>query len=91
MDDPEAVVSPGITIFIKIIINQIGGVGFDINCGVRLIRTNLTYDDVKDKKEELCQRLFDVVPVGVGSTGDIRAKEFDEVLDQGILLMKSLN
>lgn len=35
------------------------------------------------RKEELCQRLFDVVPVGVGSTGEIRAKEFDEVLDQG--------
>ena len=42
MDDPEAVVSPG-------------GVGFDINCGVRLIRTNLMEEDVEPVKEELTQ------------------------------------
>ncbi|TMW63519.1 hypothetical protein Poli38472_002460 [Pythium oligandrum] len=58
MDDPEAVVSPG-------------GVGFDINCGVRLIRTNLHEDDLKDKRELLAQTLFDHIPVGVGSKGVI--------------------
>lgn len=58
MDDPEAVVSPG-------------GVGFDINCGVRLLRTNLTEADVGDKKELLAQTLFDHIPVGVGSQGII--------------------
>ena len=42
MSNPEAVVSPG-------------GVGFDINCGVRLLRTNLTEKDVAPKKEQLTQ------------------------------------
>lgn len=54
MSDPEAVVSPG-------------GVGFDINCGVRLIRTNLMEADVLPVKEELTQCLFNHIPVGVGS------------------------
>ncbi len=58
MSDPEAVVSPG-------------GVGFDINCGVRLIRTNLMEKDVTSVKEELAQSLFDHIPVGVGSQGVI--------------------
>jgi tRNA-splicing ligase RtcB (3'-phosphate/5'-hydroxy nucleic acid ligase) len=43
-----------------------GGVGFDINCGVRLIRTNLTEADVHPVKEELTQSLFDHIPVGEG-------------------------
>lgn len=59
MSDPEAVVSPG-------------GVGFDINCGVRLLKTNLMYDDVKPVQEQLCQSLFDHIPVGVGSKGIIK-------------------
>jgi tRNA-splicing ligase RtcB len=42
-------------------------VGFDINCGVRLIRTNLTEKDVAPYKEKLTQKLFDQIPVGVGS------------------------
>lgn len=51
MNDPESVVSPG-------------GVGFDINCGVRLIRTNLMEKDLNAaKKEELAQELFDHIPV----------------------------
>ncbi|DBA01036.1 TPA: hypothetical protein N0F65_002646 [Lagenidium giganteum] len=58
MDDPDAVVSPG-------------GVGFDINCGVRLIRTNLHEKDVLPKREELAQTLFNHIPVGVGSQGVI--------------------
>eukprot|EP00736_Rhodelphis_marinus_P006202 Rmarinus@m.7153 len=58
MDDPKAVVSPG-------------GVGFDINCGVRLIRTNLSEKDVQPVKEKLAQSLFDHIPVGVGSQGVI--------------------
>ena len=44
-----------------------GGVGFDINCGVRLLRTNLTEKDVAPVKEKLAQSLFDHIPVGVGS------------------------
>lgn len=58
MDDPDAVVSPG-------------GVGFDINCGVRLLRTNLTEAAVSDRREALAQSLFDHIPVGVGSQGVI--------------------
>jgi tRNA-splicing ligase RtcB len=58
MADPTSVVSPG-------------GVGFDINCGVRLLRTNLTEKDVEPLKEKLAQTLFDHIPVGVGSQGVI--------------------
>lgn len=49
----------------------IGGVGFDINCGVRLLRTNLDEGDVQPVKEQLAQALFDHIPVGVGSKGVI--------------------
>lgn len=49
----------------------LGGVGFDINCGVRLIRTNLSEKDVQPVKEQLAQSLFDHIPVGVGSKGII--------------------
>lgn len=48
-----------------------GGVGFDINCGVRLLRSNLFEKDVQPLKEELAQSLFDHIPVGVGSKGKI--------------------
>jgi tRNA-splicing ligase RtcB (3'-phosphate/5'-hydroxy nucleic acid ligase) len=44
-----------------------GGVGFDINCGVRLVRTNLDEKDVAPFKEEIAQSLFNHIPVGVGS------------------------
>ncbi|HPL83124.1 MAG TPA: RtcB family protein, partial [Candidatus Omnitrophota bacterium] len=62
-----------------------GGVGFDINCGVRMLKTNLTYEDVKDKVEGLIYALFSDVPSGVGSKGDIRvsAKEEKEILIKG--------
>jgi tRNA-splicing ligase RtcB len=47
-----------------------GGVGYDINCGVRLIKTNLTADDLKKNRlRTLVQTLFDTVPAGVGKTG----------------------
>ncbi len=62
-----------------------GGVGFDINCGVRLLKTNLELDDIKDRLEDLIYRLFSDVPAGVGSKGDIRvgAKEEKEILIKG--------
>ena len=62
-----------------------GGVGSDINCGVRLIRTNLKVSDIKDKMEELVSALFSTVPAGLGSKGDIRAvgKEEERVLLNG--------
>lgn len=73
MENPEAVVSPG-------------GVGFDINCGVRLVRTNLLLSDVLPVKERLAQALFDHIPVGVGSQGIIptKASDMEEALQLGI-------
>ena len=73
MADPNAVVSPG-------------GVGFDINCGVRLIRTNLSEKDVVPVQEQLAQALFDHIPVGVGSKGVIptTAKDLEEALEMGM-------
>ena len=62
-----------------------GGVGFDINCGVRLLRTRLTEEDVRPKLEELVTALFREVPSGVGSSGTINLKggEIDQVLRNG--------
>ncbi|XP_046548633.1 RNA-splicing ligase RtcB homolog [Haliotis rubra] len=73
MNDPTAVVSPG-------------GVGFDINCGVRLLRTNLHAKDVIPLKEQLSQCLFDHIPVGVGSRGIIpmTAQNLEEALEMGM-------
>jgi tRNA-splicing ligase RtcB len=62
-----------------------GGVGFDINCGVRMLKTDLQFDDIKDKIKDLVYRLFSDVPAGVGSKGDIRvsAREEKEILVKG--------
>jgi len=62
-----------------------GGVGYDINCGVRLLRTNLTYEDIKNRIKELVRALFNNIPSGVGSKGKIRITEHEvkEVLIQG--------
>ncbi len=62
-----------------------GGVGFDINCGVRLLRTNLTQDEVRPKIKALVDALYESVPSGVGSKGQIRLGrgEIDQVLVQG--------
>src|SRR2546425_6188715 len=46
-----------------------GGIGFDINCGMRLIRTDLTLTDVQPRMEQLMTELFRKVPAGVGSKG----------------------
>ncbi len=62
-----------------------GGVGFDINCGVRLVRTNLTEEEVRARIEPLVNELFYNIPSGLGSEGKIRAsgKELDEVMVMG--------
>lgn len=64
---------------------SVAGVGFDINCGVRVLKTPLTKREVEGKKEEVANQLFRSVPSGVGSTGDIRLslQEIDEVLKRG--------
>ena len=55
-----------------------GGVGYDINCGVRLMRTNLTEKDVKAKMRDLVYALFNNIPAGVGSKGKIRVSGQEE-------------
>ncbi|GAI56986.1 unnamed protein product [marine sediment metagenome] len=52
-----------------------GGVGYDINCGVRLLRTDLTHNDIKNRIQELVRSLFNNIPSGVGSKGKIRIDE----------------
>ncbi|HLE96856.1 MAG TPA: RtcB family protein [Candidatus Thermoplasmatota archaeon] len=62
-----------------------GGVGFDINCGVRLIRTDLTLAEVRPKLRTLVDRLFERVPSGVGSKARVRLtrKDTEEVFLRG--------
>ncbi len=49
-----------------------GGIGFDINCGVRLIRTDLKADDIRGKLPQLMDKVFELVPAGVGEKGSLR-------------------
>jgi len=72
-DADEGVISPG-------------GVGFDINCGVRLIRTDLHIDDLsKDKIQSLVDEMFKNVPSGLGSKAKVRfnKKELEDILTLG--------
>ena len=73
MDAKEGMISPG-------------GVGYDINCGVRLVRTNLMESDVRPQIKELVTDLFNSIPSGVGSKGAIRLSQsqLDEVLVRGV-------
>ncbi len=63
-----------------------GGVGYDINCGVRVIRTNLMEGDVRPRLRELTETLFRNIPSGLGSTGKLRLTidELDRVLEEGV-------
>lgn len=62
-----------------------GGIGFDINCGVRLIKTDLTEDEVRPKLKELLDTLFATIPAGVGKSGSVRLSRsgFEELLIEG--------
>jgi tRNA-splicing ligase RtcB len=62
-----------------------GGVGYDINCGVRLLATNLSTPDLREKIKRLVNALYQNIPSGVGSEGALRlsAQELREVLKQG--------
>ena len=73
MDAEEGMISPG-------------GVGYDINCGVRLLRSNLTEKDVRSKLKELVTDLFSSIPSGVGSKGSVKLtpSQLDEVLVKGV-------
>jgi tRNA-splicing ligase RtcB len=72
MDAKSGVISPG-------------GIGFDVNCGMRLVLTNLTYEEVQPHLRNLVDRLFARVPAGVGSTGFIKISqnEFRRAVEQG--------
>lgn len=72
-DMTEGVISPG-------------GVGYDINCGVRLVRTNIEYPQIKESMEAITKSLFRNVPTGVGASGAIRKlkpAEMEQVLTKG--------
>ena len=71
-DAEEGIISPG-------------SVGYDINCGVRLIATNLRAKDVVPKIKEIMQEMLKSVPAGVGSTGNIKLtrSQMEEVLVEG--------
>ncbi len=62
-----------------------GGIGFDVNCGMRLVRTNLTEEEVRPRLRELVDGLFERVPAGVGSSGFVQVspETFREVVEQG--------
>lgn len=72
MDPKTGVISPG-------------GIGFDINCGMRLVRTELTLEEVRPKLRQLVDRLFERIPAGVGCKGfvGISPGEFEELLTLG--------
>lgn len=71
-DSEEGVISPG-------------GIGYDVNCGVKLVRTDLTAKEVEPRVKELIDTIFKNVPSGVGEKGRLRLSggEIDDVLDQG--------
>jgi tRNA-splicing ligase RtcB len=73
MDAEEGCISPG-------------SVGYDINCGVRMVRTNLDYDDVRGREEDLVDALFEAVPSGLGGGGVVQAdaREMDAILERGV-------
>ncbi|MCF7916752.1 MAG: RtcB family protein [Candidatus Omnitrophica bacterium] len=72
MDKEQGVISPG-------------GIGFDINCGMRLVHTNLNYEQVKPYIGKLVNKLFNKIPAGVGKKGfvQISKKEFKHLVEQG--------
>jgi tRNA-splicing ligase RtcB len=63
-----------------------GGVGYDINCGVRLLRTNLYENDVRDVIEDLLERIYRNIPSGLGSEGKINISysDLDNLADNGL-------
>ncbi len=62
-----------------------GGVGFDINCGVRVLRTNLREEQIRPLLSDLATDLFRAVPSGMGVAGPLRVsgRELDQVMVQG--------
>jgi tRNA-splicing ligase RtcB len=63
-----------------------GATGYDINCGVRMVRTNLTYDDVRGREAELVDALFEAVPSGLGGGGVVETDRatVEQILERGV-------
>ncbi|MCI4439577.1 RtcB family protein, partial [archaeon] len=63
-----------------------GGIGYDINCGVRLLTTNLTQKDIQPKLRDLLREIFHNVPSGLGSEGKVRLsiEELDRAVEEGV-------
>ncbi|MEF8774096.1 MAG: RtcB family protein, partial [Halobacteriales archaeon] len=63
-----------------------GAVGYDINCGVRMMKTNLADDDLRGKEEELVDQLFANVPSGLGGGGVVETdrETLEEILERGV-------
>ncbi len=63
-----------------------GGVGYDINCGVRLVRTDLRGEEIREKVKDLIHEMYNNVPAGVGKKARIRLKrgQLNDVLDYGV-------
>jgi len=72
-DPEEGVISPG-------------GIGYDINCGMRLVATSLTWEEVRPRLRELVDRLFAAIPAGVGGRGIVHVSkdEFRTLAEQGM-------
>jgi len=68
-----------------------GGVGYDINCGVRLLRTNLTIDDVRPRLLDLVNQMIRDIPVGVGQGGPFRftPDELRELMQDGVRFLRA--
>lgn len=63
-----------------------GGIGYDINCGIRVLKSKFFYEEVKDKIPALCRELFRQIPSGVGKGGGFKldSQEMDNVLNNGV-------
>ncbi len=69
-----------------------GGIGYDINCGVRLLRSNVSLYDLREQIQALGDAIFRAVPAGVGRSGqlELHGKELDRVLASGARRMAEL-
>ena len=63
-----------------------GGIGYDINCGVRVLKTDLTYEEIRGKEQQLANILYNKVPCGLGKGGyiDIDENQLEEILERGM-------
>ena len=63
-----------------------GGIGFDINCGMRLITTDLKVDEVKPRLRELVNELYRAVPTGVGAKGVLKVSvsQLKDIMKRGV-------